>query len=233
VTTRAVVFDYFGTLTPTVLAMITPEEQTALGRALGVDPDELERAWRASFVERGTGRTGDLRATLTLLATRLGGAPTEAGLDAAVGIRAAAYRRSAMPRPDARTVLGGLRARGLGLAVVSDCSLELPAMWPELPLVDAVDATVFSAVVGRRKPDPLLYQLACEQLGVAPADCLYVSDGGSGELTGAAAVGMRPVLLADADWARGHRYDADTWQGTTITALAEVPALVTARGRVR
>jgi putative hydrolase of the HAD superfamily len=229
-TIRAVVFDYFGTLTPTVLHMVTEAEQLALGQALGVDPGELEVAWRSSFVARSTGRTGDLRATLLMLARQAGAEPTEAGLAEATRIRAMAYRRSATPRPESVDVLALLRDRGFRLAVVSDCSDELVVMWPELPVAKAVDATVFSAVEGVRKPDPLMYGRACERLGVSPSDCLYVGDGGSGELTGATKFGMRAVLLADELWADGHRYDADTWQGETIHALTDVTTLLPGLG---
>ncbi|HEX4701518.1 MAG TPA: HAD family hydrolase [Pseudonocardiaceae bacterium] len=224
--TRAVVFDYFGTLNPTIVMMVTDAERRAVGVALGVDPDELEAQWRATFVARSTGRTGDLTATLRTLATRAGGAPTDAGLAEAARIRAAAYRRSAQPRPDTVAVLEALRDKGLRLAVVSDCAMELVTIWPALPVADRVDATVFSALVGRRKPDPLMYRLACERLNVPPEDCLYVGDGGSGELTGAATAGMRPVLLADADWSTGHRYDQDTWHGKAIHELNDVLGLV-------
>lgn len=226
-TVGAIVFDYFGTLTPTIVEMITPRERQEMGAALGVDPDELESAWRASFVARSTGHTGDLPATLRTLAGQVGGRPSDAAVAVAVDIRVAAYRRSATPRPETVSVLTRLRERGLRLAVVSDCSAELVGMWPELPVAPLVDATVFSVVVGVRKPDPTMYRLACERLDVPPADCLYVGDGGSGELTGASAFGMRAVLLADADWAHGHRYDTDTdWRGETITALTDVPSLV-------
>jgi len=227
-TIRAVIFDYFGTLTPTIIEMATDPERAAIGTALGVDPVALEAQWGASFVARSIGQTGDLRATLRLLATNLGVTPTEAGLAEAVRIRSAAYLRAALPRPEAPDVLKALRADGFRLAVVSDCSLELVSLWPSLPVADAVDTMVFSALVGRRKPDPMMYRLAYTGLDVTPAECLYVGDGGSGELTGAATAGMRPVLLADDDWATGHRYDQDDWRGTTIHSLAEVPALARA-----
>lgn len=223
---RAVVFDYFGTLTPSVIDIVDAAEQRALGAALGVDPDALETEWRESFVARSTGRTGDLRATLLLLATRVGGAPTEAGLAEAADIRARAYRRSAVPRTETPEVLDTLRANGLRLAVVSDCSAELVTMWPELPVASRVDATVFSSVVGRRKPDPLMYRLACERLGVTAGECVYVGDGGSNELTGATAFGMRAVLLADEQWSVGHRYDSDDWHGEVVHRLADVPGLL-------
>jgi putative hydrolase of the HAD superfamily len=225
-TVRAVVFDYFGTLTPSVINLITPHEQQALGAALGVDPDALEAAWSASFVERSTGRLGDIRETMRTMARGLGGDPTDAGVTEAAGIRAAAYRRSAIPRPDVVDVLGTLKRLGFKLAVVSDCSMELVTMWPELPVSHLVDATVFSALVGKRKPDPEMYRLACERLGVQPAECVYVGDGGSGELTGASVYGMRAVLIADEQWSVGHRYDADDWHGERIHRLADVPGLV-------
>lgn len=228
-TVRAMVFDYFGTLTPSVVTIITPDEHRAMGKALGVDPDALEAAWNASFRERSTGRTGDLRATLRLLAHQLGGEPSESGLTEAAEIRALAYRRSARPRPETVTVLAGLRSRGLRLGVVSDCSDELVRMWPELPVADRVDATVFSSEVGRRKPDPLMYRLACDRLGVSAGECVYVGDGGSGELTGASRFGMRAVLLADEHWSVGHRYDADDWSGEVIHSLTEVPGLLDQR----
>lgn len=221
-TTRAVVFDYFGTLTPTIVAMTRDDERRAIGAALGVDPDALEAQWGASFPARSTGRTGDLAATLRSLAVAVGGEPTEDGLAEAVRIRGGAYRRAAVPRPEAPDVLAALRRDGLRIAVVSDCSCELVAMWAELPVAEFVEVPVFSAVVGRRKPDPLMYRTACDGLGIAPADCVYVGDGGSGELTGAAAFGMRPVLLADADWDDGHRYDQDSWTGPVIHRLADV-----------
>jgi putative hydrolase of the HAD superfamily len=37
--------------------------------------------------------------------------------------------------------------------------------------------------------------MATDELGIAPEDCLYVGDGDSNELTGAAGVGMHPVLI--------------------------------------
>jgi len=221
-TTRAVVFDYFGTLTRTIIAMTTDTERDALGAALGVDPIAFEDQWRTSYAARSTGRTGDLAATLRAMAKAVGGDPTDAGVAEAVRLRRTAYLRAAQPRPDAVDILRSLKADGLRLAVVSDCSDELVDLWPRLSVSAYVDTPVFSAVVGRRKPDPAMYGEACTGLAVEPAECVYVGDGGSGELTGAQAFGMRPVLLADDDWAVGHRYDPDTWDGPVIHRLADV-----------
>jgi putative hydrolase of the HAD superfamily len=140
-----------------------------------------------------------------------------------------AYAR--MLRADAVGTLGRLRARGLGVGVVSDCTHELPACWPTLPVAPLVDATVFSVEVGERKPHPELYLSACRRLGVAPADVLYVGDGGSNELTGARAVGMTAVRLVAADAATALVYDPEEgWNGPVVDGLAAVLAFV-AEGR--
>jgi putative hydrolase of the HAD superfamily len=61
---------------------------------------------------------------------------------------------------------------------------------------------------------------------VQPSDCLCVGDGGGHELSGAAAVGMRPVLLPDRD-PRAHQFDLEVdWSGEYIEGLAEVLRLL-------
>jgi putative hydrolase of the HAD superfamily len=49
--------------------------------------------------------------------------------------------------------------------------------------------------VGIAKPDAGIYRAALSGLDVDAADAWFVGDGGSNELSGARAVGMRSVLL--------------------------------------
>ena len=104
-------------------------------------------------------------------------------------------RRSLAPREDAAETVATLRARGYKVGLISDCSVEVPALWQETRLAPLVDAPVFSCVVGLRKPDPGIYAIVCERLGVPAGACLYVGDGSSHELTGARTAGMDPVLI--------------------------------------
>jgi putative hydrolase of the HAD superfamily len=130
-------------------------------------------------------------------------------------------------RPDAVPTLRALRRRGLRTAVVSDCGHELPAFLPGLPVSPLLDAHVYSVRVRRRKPHPAMYHTACRSLGVTPEECLYVGDGGSRELSGAAEVGMTAVRLAAPDLRRHLVFDADEdWHGPTIGSLSEAVALV-------
>ena len=46
------------------------------------------------------------------------------------------------------------------------------------------------------KPDPHIYQHAYKNLDVAPSDCIFIGDGNSDELQGAAQVGMSPLCAA-------------------------------------
>jgi putative hydrolase of the HAD superfamily len=60
------------------------------------------------------------------------------------------------------------------------------------------DAVVISAEVGLHKPQPEIYRLAAERLGVATEDCVIVDDLRE-NCAGAEAVGMTAVLHRDAD----------------------------------
>lgn len=59
------------------------------------------------------------------------------------------------------------------------------------------DEVVISAEVGLHKPQPEIYLLAAERLGVGPEDCVFVDDLRE-NCTGAEAVGMTAVLHRDA-----------------------------------
>jgi putative hydrolase of the HAD superfamily len=56
---------------------------------------------------------------------------------------------------------------------------------------------------------------------------VYVGDGGSQELTGAAHLGMTAVRLASADLAGHLVFNADSgWHGPTVASLLDVPTFV-------
>jgi putative hydrolase of the HAD superfamily len=59
---------------------------------------------------------------------------------------------------------------------------------------------VESSKLGMRKPDPRIYQHACDLLGVQPEDCVYLDDLGI-NLKPARAMGMRTIKVGDPDQA--------------------------------
>lgn len=59
-------------------------------------------------------------------------------------------------------------------------------------LASYFDATVFSFQVGMAKPDPAIYRLMCQRIGVEPEDCIMVDDL-ERNCDGARAVGMQAI----------------------------------------
>ncbi len=64
------------------------------------------------------------------------------------------------------------------------------------------DHVIESSKIGIRKPDPRIYQLACEALGVSAAGCVYLDDLGI-NLKPAAALGMKTIKVLGVEQALG------------------------------
>ena len=79
----------------------------------------------------------------------------------------------------------------LGPAVVSP---EREAQWRDV--VGLFDAVFESSKVGIRKPEPAIYRLACERLGVDPHEAVYLDDLGI-NLKPARALGMITIKVGD------------------------------------
>jgi epoxide hydrolase-like predicted phosphatase len=62
------------------------------------------------------------------------------------------------------------------------------------------DTVVYSHEVGYRKPEPAIYVIACEHLGVQPAEVLFLDDL-QANVDGAHAVGMEAIRFVDTDQA--------------------------------
>jgi putative hydrolase of the HAD superfamily len=229
---RAVIFDYFGTLTVNVSASVRRSGASQVASALGIPADIFFDTISSTFTERATGQCGDMMTTMAWVAHRCGYQPSPTQLAAACAKRSEIEGRYArMIRPEAAEVLRRLSGKGLRVGVVSDCTHELPDCWERLAISPWVDATIFSVEIGQRKPHPSLYLGVCERLDIAPAEAIYVGDGGSNELTGARAVGMRAIRIVSSDAAEAFVYDAEpNWNGPIIeslTALTSDPPLST------
>jgi putative hydrolase of the HAD superfamily len=190
--------------------------QDRVAERLGRDPEEFALVWREGRPERDGGSLRDYLATLGAS----GGLSEEL-----VALRQDSTRTMLRPRPGAVETLRELRGRGLRTGLISVCSEDVPEVWSETPFADLFDATVFSCTVGLRKPDPRIYELACEQLRVAPREAVFVGDGANDELAGAERVGMRAVLI--------HRpgeeplwEEARAWRGRRITSVPELLSLL-------
>jgi putative hydrolase of the HAD superfamily len=91
--------------------------------------------------------------------------------------------------------LEGLRARGYRVAAVSNSDGRAPDLLARLGLAERFELVIDSHLVGVEKPDVRIFQLACAQLGLAPARCAYVGDVLAFDAEGARAAGLVPVLF--------------------------------------
>ncbi|MCL1952930.1 MAG: HAD family hydrolase [Oscillospiraceae bacterium] len=96
-------------------------------------------------------------------------------------------------QPEILETLQALKARGCKLCLVSNADAIDVLHWVDSPLAPLFDEAIFSYRLGMLKPEPGIYLLAAQRLGVPPQECVFVGDGGSDELAGAKAVGMRAV----------------------------------------
>lgn len=224
----AVVFDLFGTLVYEFPRADWDEWLETTAAVLEAEPEAFAGAWHATAIDRQTGAAGGIDENLRTVAARAGAWPTDAQVAEALEARAELYRKWFVPRPGAEEILRELRERDVPTAMISMCAPDTPTLWRASPLAGLIDVEVFSCEVGLRKPEPGIYLLACERLGVEPARCLYVGDGAYAELSGAASVGMHAVLIRDP--AEAHvealRPEAEEWAGRRIEDLREVPPLV-------
>jgi HAD superfamily hydrolase (TIGR01549 family) len=105
--------------------------------------------------------------------------------------------------PGALETLASLRARGLELGMVSNWDVGLAEHLERLGVNGLFSAVVTSAEAGAAKPDPTVFRVALERLGVEAGRALHVGDEEEDE-QGAAAAGMRfahaPLASAFAGW---------------------------------
>ena len=215
---RAIVFDLWQTLA------VWPEASSrelyrTLAAQLGVEEERFSSAWIALRADR---EEGPVRDGFIAVAEELGVADPD--LDTVLATRLAFHRDHLVPRPDALETLEVFRSRGWKIGLISVCSEEVEQLWDETELAPYFDAVVLSCSVGLRKPDPRIYHLACERLGVTPEDCVFVGDGANDELPGAERVGMRAVQLRVPGEPLAP--EGERWEGDRVAALSELPGLL-------
>ena len=99
--------------------------------------------------------------------------------------------------PDTAMIEAVVAVKGAGRPVGLISNSWGTGIYDRAPL-EIFDATVISGDVGLHKPQPEIYQLGAERLGVAAAQCVFVDDLRE-NISGAEAVGMTGVLDRGSD----------------------------------
>jgi putative hydrolase of the HAD superfamily len=104
------------------------------------------------------------------------------------------------PRPAMVQAIDAIRARGLKVGALTNNwapgNVEDDHAPHALGRLGSFDVVVESAVEGLRKPDPRIYELVCERLGITPPDAVFLDDLGV-NLKPARALGMTTIKVVD------------------------------------
>lgn len=182
---RALIFDMDGLLVDS-----EPLAQRALAEFLRQHGHQL----RAGTMESTLGRR--LPEAMAVIAEAYG---ITLPLDELVAtydqLRLATLRGNLAPMPGAAALLTFAREAGLRLALAtSSLRSHADVSLAETGLAGLFDAEATGDEVTRGKPEPDIFLLASERLGVEPAACVVLEDAPAG-LAAAAAAGMRRVWV--------------------------------------
>ena len=129
----------------------------------------------------------------------------EAAMDAYVEADAHALRRAVTLPDDTVPFLVELDRLGVRTVIVSNCADNTRPMLADLGLLDLVEDAVLSCEVRLAKPDPAIFSLALDRLGVRPEDAVFVDD--------------QPVFCAAAEGLGIESAVLDRASGQTLTPL--------------
>ncbi|MCF2526342.1 HAD-IA family hydrolase [Yinghuangia soli] len=182
-----VIFDFFGVLTFNMVEVITAfehREKLPAGCFL--------RAWADP---RGQEAFRDIELG------RISQTEWNARFGALMGVSAdnlmGRYLHDAFPAYSVLKVARQAREHGIKTAVLSNSLGREPYdPYAGFDLHGTFDAVILSAEHGIRKPDPAIFQLALDRIGVPARECLFVDDS-EDNLAAAHKIGMTPLLALD------------------------------------
>ena len=220
---NTIIFDLFGTLVDDFVTS-AGEMNGELAAALQAPFEPFKQHWRDTAEMRTLGVFQTVEASLEYVCEMMGIPLVAERLNQAVEIRLRYVRHALEPRPGSVATLAGVKRAGYRVGLLSNCSIEIPILWPETAFFSLIENPIFSSRELLKKPDARIYHLACRRLGVSPEQCLYVADGENFELTAAAKAGLHPILVRNAaqDVSRDLHREAREWQGAMITELPEI-----------
>jgi putative hydrolase of the HAD superfamily len=204
---RAVIFDLWDTL-----ALWPSDEFDEVKRAMAHHIDDFESVWETTYFDRQQRPLSEYFRTLGLY---------DETATEVLRLRTGFTRNALVPHEGAIETLEELGRRGFKRGLISVCSSDVEELWDETPFGAQLDAVVLSCAVGLSKPDPRIYELACERLDVKPEECLFVGDGANDELAGAERVGMKSVCILPPGRDEPLWPEARGWE-PTIRTLPEV-----------
>jgi putative hydrolase of the HAD superfamily len=184
---RAVFFDFGGVLTTSVW-----DSFAAFCRSEGLEPDAVKKLFSTD--------PDALRELRQLELGEISESEFEQAFGRRLGLKDPVHLIDSMftgMQPDTLMVgaVKELRAAGMLTGLISNSWST--AHYDRQLLAELFDTAVISGEVHMHKPQPEIYRLAADRLGLKPSQCIFVDDLRE-NCEGAEAVGMTPVLHRNA-----------------------------------
>ena len=198
-----------------------PEGYQRLGRRFGLELDparyEEARAFAVTELKRHPELDHDeeIWVAFTERIIRAMGGDTDGAYECAVEMtRAWEHSHNFELFEDVLPVLTELRRHALRIGLVSNTGRDLAAFVEHHGL--DVDAAISSRDHGKVKPDPTIFRVMLDRLGVRADEAVMVGDSLEDDIEGARGLGMRALLL--------DREDLFPEHDGRLTGLMELPA---------
>jgi putative hydrolase of the HAD superfamily len=173
---QAVISDFGGVLTSPLRGAFEAFQESS-----GVSLQALGEAMAALAAEHGVNplfelETGRLSEAAFLASL---GEQLSRQLERTIAMDGFGERYFAHLEPNAAMIdyMRELRGRGYRMAICTNNVREWESRWRAmLPVEEIFDLVVDSAFVGARKPEPHIYEVTLERLGVAAGEALFIDD---------------------------------------------------------
>jgi putative hydrolase of the HAD superfamily len=198
---RGVLLDYGNVIGAVDYATIAADVREAGGEGdleatLAVEPAAYRAHDRAMYGGAGHAQAWDVMLR-TFVDAAWGSAP--GGTEERAAVVAQLWRRQPERNlwrrilPEARDLIGDLNAAGVPLGIVSNSEGRMRELLTEMELADSFAVIVDSGAAGVSKPDPAIFRLAAEELGLPLGELVHVGDSEAADVAGALAAGAYAI----------------------------------------
>ena len=140
---NTVIFDLFGTLVDDFASSVGQMHQE-MAAALAVPYEQFISLWGQTAKMRIIGAFEAVEANIKYVCDTMNVHPGAEQISKTVEIRMKYIRQALRPRPDAITTVRQLKKQGYKIGLLSNCSIEIPILWPETAFADLFDTPIFS-----------------------------------------------------------------------------------------
>lgn len=194
-TIEAVIFDFGGVFTSSPFTGLHQwhvekglDPAKGLRLVFGPYDQDTDHPWHR--VERG-------EIALEAAAEQIKALAAESGMDLDLREMFGALGGADGARQDVVETALDIRRRGFRTALITNNIAEFSDGWRAMiPVEEIFEVVVDSSAIGIRKPNPRIYELTLEQLGVAAGASVFLDDA-AGNIEAARAVGMHAILVGD------------------------------------